>query len=393
MKTISLKINSILNLMMLSVFILSSSAQAMAGDEQTVAIGEKATLHSKVLNEDREIMVYTPNGYENSKEKYPVVYLLDGEWHFVHASGVVDFLSNQGLMPQSIVVAIVNVDRNRDFTPTQLKEKPVTGGAKQFTAFLKDELMPYVEKNYRTHDFNTIYGHSLGGMFVAYTFLTDPGLFDGYIAVSPYLPYDGNLVSKMVSDKLEKSYDHKFFYMTLGDEPAYYESVGQFVGAIETAQPEGLEFEYFQMAGADHNSTPHLTMYQGMQNIYGHWRMPKAAWKGGVAAVDQHYKMLSATYGYKISAPEFVLNQMGYNFMWAEDFEKAVEALQENARRFPQSANVYDSLGEALEKSGRLAEARESYEKAVKIAKNDDHPYLKVYETNLNRVQEVIAEK
>ncbi|MCB2218783.1 MAG: tetratricopeptide repeat protein [Bacteroidetes bacterium] len=393
MKTIQLKRNTILSALLLAFFTVTLTSFAFSGETKKVVLGEKIMLNSKVLNEDRQIMVYTPKGYEESSESYPVIYLLDGEWHFMHASGIVDFLSGQGLMPASIVVAIVNVDRNRDFTPTAIEAKANTGGADQFTAFIKKELMPYVHENYRTLPFETIYGHSLGGMYVAHTFLHTPDLFDGYIAVSPYLGFDDKLVAKEASEKLRKSYDHKFFYMTLGDEPTYYESVGQFVGTIQTSQPEGLVFKYTQMEGQDHNSTPHLTLYAGMQTIYHDWKLPKAAYKEGIASVDQHYKKLSKTYGYEIKAPEFVLNLMGYNYMWANNFEKAIDVLTENAKRFPQSANVYDSLGEALEKSGQIAEARQNYEKAVKIAKNDNHPYLKVYEENLNRVQEVVAEK
>ena len=393
MKTIhSSLIKQTLPFLLIFLFVASSVA-LKAGDGQKITIGEKFTIHSKALNEDRKIMVYTPTGYENSDAKYPVVYLLDGETHFVHAYGVVDFLSTQGLMPQSIVVAIVNVDRGRDFTPSQISEKSQTGGAAKFTAFIKDELKPYINKNYRTQPFETIYGHSLGGMYVAYTFLTDPDMFDGYIAVSPYLQYDEDYVTKMVKENLKDSYDHKFFYMTLGEEPAYYASVGQFVGTIETKAPKGLQFDYFQMSGANHASTPHLTMYNGMQEFYSNWKLPKEAWEGGIAAADEHYKKLSQVYGYTIETPEYVINQMGYNYMWADDFDKAVEVLSINAKRFPGSANVYDSLGEALEKSGKLAEARNNYEKAVKMAKAENNGYLKVYEENLNRVQELVAEK
>jgi predicted alpha/beta superfamily hydrolase len=393
MKTIKMKQTAFLTTLLLMAFFVAGSLTALAGDAKKVTIGEKITLHSKVLNEDREIMVYTPKGYAESAEGFPVIYLLDGEWHFVHASGIVDFLSGQGLMPASIVVAIVNVDRNRDFTPTAIEGKKNTGGADQFTAFIKKELMPYIHENYRTREFETIYGHSLGGMFVSHTFLNTPDLFDGYIAVSPYLGFDDKLVAKEASEKLRESYDHKFFYMTLGDEPTYYESIGQFVGTIQSTRPEGLVFKYTQMEGEDHNSTPHLTMYAGMETIYDDWKLPKEAYKEGIAAIDQHYKKLSQTYGYEIKAPEYVLNLMGYNYMWADNFDKAIEVLAENAKRYPESANVYDSLGEAFEKSGKTADARQNYEKAVKIAQKDNHPYLKVYEENLNRVQEVVAEK
>lgn len=391
MKTIKLNRATLMVLVLCAIFI-SATVAALAGDDHKITIGEKFTIHSKVLNEDRKIMVYTPNGYENSKTSYPVVYLLDGETHFVHAYGVVDFLSNQGLMPQSIVVAIVNVDRGRDFTPTPIEKKAVTGGAEKFTAFINDELKPHINKNYRTQPFETIYGHSLGGMFVAYTFLTNPDMFDGYIAVSPYLQYDKSYVAGLVKENLKENYDHKFFYMTLGDEPAYYESVGKFVGTIETKSPEGLHFDYVQMTAANHSTTPHLTMYEGMQYFYSKWKLPKESWEGGIATADNHYQKLSKIYGYQIETPEYVINQMGYNLMWEEDYDKAIAVFEENVQRYPESANVYDSLGEALENNGQLTESRKNYEKAVKIAKSGNHGFLKVYEENLNRVQALIAE-
>ena len=116
-------------------------------DDDKITIGEQLTIKSEVLDEERQMLVYLPAGYKDATTEYPVLYLLDGGYHFHHVTGIVQFLSSQGLMPQLIVVAIKNVDRNRDFLPTNDERVPTSGGAEKFLAFITDELIPYIEDN------------------------------------------------------------------------------------------------------------------------------------------------------------------------------------------------------------------------------------------------------
>jgi predicted alpha/beta superfamily hydrolase len=102
-------------------------------------IGKKILIRSVVLNESRELWVYTPTDYDRSSDGYPVLYLLDGESHFRHTAAMVEYLSDNLILPQMIIVAIPNTDRIRDFTPLRSliglngKEDPslfsTTGGA------------------------------------------------------------------------------------------------------------------------------------------------------------------------------------------------------------------------------------------------------------------------
>ena len=78
---------------------------------------------------------------------------------------------------------------------------------------------------------------------------------------------------------------------------------------------------------------------------------------------------------------------MGYNYLANEEVEMAISVFQENVNRFPNSANVYDSLGEAYEKNGQLDKAETNYAKSVEIAEIKKHPNLKIYKQNLARVQ------
>jgi predicted alpha/beta superfamily hydrolase len=123
-------------------------------------LGEETVMKSSHLGEDVKLLIYLPYDYSHSSKKYPVLYLLDGEYFMNQAAAAVQFLSDcpyirQSLIPQLIVVGIKTSDRNRDFTPTHVPEYegmafPSSGEADTFRRFLKEELMPFIEKEYRT---------------------------------------------------------------------------------------------------------------------------------------------------------------------------------------------------------------------------------------------------
>src|SRR6185295_11339504 len=169
--------------------LVSSSAFAQAG---TVS---RLTIKSKVMGEDRLILVRTPVGYETNKQSYPVVYMTDGDQHIGHTSSTVEFLARNGRMSEMIVVGIPNTDRTRDLSPTKPKQEgatgapqfPTAGGADNFLKFIETELIPEVEKRYRVTPFRMLAGHSLGGLFAVHAMLTKPDLFRSYVAVSPAL--------------------------------------------------------------------------------------------------------------------------------------------------------------------------------------------------------------
>ena len=193
--------------------------------------------------------------YGFSDQDYPVLYLLDGGTHFHHASGIVQFLAGQGLMPEMIVVAVINVDRTRDFSPTHVEERPTTGGAGKFISFMEEELMTFVDRNYRTSPFDILVGHSFGGTFATYALLEKPDLFNAYIAISPYMMYDNDYVVREAHTKLKSKYKNDLqFYMTVGDEPNYFEALTLFENLVNEKSPKGLKLTYTKMEKEKANS-------------------------------------------------------------------------------------------------------------------------------------------
>jgi predicted alpha/beta superfamily hydrolase len=388
--------NAIMKVLLIALaaaFLTGLTINVKAGDNK-ISIGEKVTIQSKVLNEERNLLVYLPDGYNLiATSEYPVIYLLDGGYHFLHASGITQFLSGLGVMPPAIVVGIINVDRGRDFTPTPDPKKQKGGGADKFMSFIQDELMPYITNTYRTQPYNILVGHSLGGTFATYAFLNNPDLFDGYISISPYLGWDDGLLVKQASEKLKPNYSNKFYYMTLGNEPEYLASVEKFSQIIKTASPTGLTFTFEYMKDESHNSIPHLSMYYGFGSIYDGWKIPDSKYKEGLASIDAHYKLLTDKFGYEIKTPEYIVNLLGYQYLGNKEYDKAIEVFKENVKRYPNSANVYDSLGEAFEKNSNYAEAEKNYEKAVALSDKTPNEFAGVYKDNLKRIQKNLAEK
>ena len=168
-------------LLIVSLFSVSS----LAGEiKNKIVIGETITIKSDILGENRLLMISLPSRYERTKKRYPVLYLLDGDTHFLNATAFVNFLARSRHIPQMIVAAIPNTSRTRDFTPKIDKDRTDSGGADKFIKFLKNEVFPLIEKEYRTVPYRVLFGHSLTGMFAIYTLFTNPEMFRAYIAVS-----------------------------------------------------------------------------------------------------------------------------------------------------------------------------------------------------------------
>ncbi|MCP4313984.1 MAG: hypothetical protein GY790_22240, partial [Bacteroidetes bacterium] len=326
----------------------------------------------------------------HSESKYPVLYLLDGGTHLQHASGAADYLSTQGHIPDIIVVAIHNIDRSRDFSPVHVDNIPTSGGAKKFLGFLSEELVPYLDENYRTAGFNILLGHSFGGTFIGYTLLAKPKLFDAYLAVSPFLMYADNYVVNKTSEKLKPFKNTKYFYMTVGNEDRYFETLEEYASIMKEKAGESVEFKYVKMPDEDHGTTPYLTVFSGLKFIFTGWQLPPELLQADLEDIDSHYKQISQRYGIEVQSPELVINALGYRYLQAEDFDTAIATFKANVERYPGSANVHDSLGEAYENNGNPEQAAISYKKAVSLGEKNGDANLPVYKTNLERVSREI---
>jgi uncharacterized protein len=370
---------------------------------QAPAVGAVTTLRlkSSVLGEERTILVRTPAGYEAGNQRYPVLYMTDGDAHIGHTGATVQFLSRNGRMSELIVVGITNTDRTRDLSPTHVKttnpdgklQFPTSGGGDKFLKFIETELIPEIEKSYRVQPYRILAGHSLGGLFAVHAMLSRPELFNSYIAVSPALQWDNQATVKRAEDFFKTRKElNRTLYFSLGHEPGPIEDAfHQFKQVLNKNQAKGFEWEAQEMADEDHGSVVLRSHYAGLRKVYNGWQLPRDPDTGAVTAADlkgveEHYQKLSAKFGFAIPVPENLINQVGYQLLFGEKTDEAIAAFKVNVERYPESANVYDSLAEAYERSGRLDLAAPLYEKASTLGQRNKDPNLGIYQANFERV-------
>jgi len=175
---------TIIILMILVVFVLPTLAQE---DGDPVSIGTYRILQSKVLNEDRTLLVNLPQGYDETTNSYPVLYILYGgqpQGYFAEAVHIVDRLNEASRIPDMIIIGVKNTDRYRDCLPINRNGEP--GGADNFLKFFTEELIPFVDQSYRTKDFRILLGPQAGAAFSVYALIENPELFRVNIVMNPF---------------------------------------------------------------------------------------------------------------------------------------------------------------------------------------------------------------
>ena len=387
----------------IAVLLIVSSAAIAQPDGGTV---KRLTLKSTVLGEDRIILVRTPAEYATNKASYPVLYMTDGDGHMGHTASTIEFLTRNGRIPEMIVVGVTNTDRTRDLTPAKSTNKnaagelqfPTAGGANNFLKFFETELIPHIEKEYRVHPYRILAGHSFGGLFAIHAMISKPGLFNSYIAVSPSLQWENAEAFKRAEEFLKNQKELKVtLYTSLGNEPGGIgENFDKFREVLGRTNIKGFEWQAEKMDDEDHGSVVLRSHYSGLRKIFAGWQGPRdpesGLMAGGLKGADEHYKKLSERFGYSIPTPENLINQMGYQLIFANKPDEAIAVFKANVERYPASANVYDSLAEAYERGGRIDLAEPLYDKARILGEQNNDPNTGVYKTNYERVHAKLKE-
>ena len=396
----------LLRVVLLTAFAFSVAAILAAAQDIAPPIPQKLVMHSNILNEDRTIWVRAPRGYEAGKNPFPVLYLTDGDGHINEIGNSIDFLVDNGRMPPFIVVGIANTDRTRDLTPTRADEKhddgtvqhyPTSGGADRFLDFIQTELMPEIEKRYRTAPYRIFAGHSLGGLLAIHILVTRPEMFQAYIAVSPSLWWDDQHTLHQAQGFFAAHAElNKALFFSLGNEGEQMQS--GFEGlkkSLTEKSPTDFRWASERFLDEDHGSTVLRAHYAALRSIFAHWEMPRDNTGfpvGGMTGIEQHYRELSARYGFSVPIPENLINGFGYRLLGEKKFDESIAVFQRNVQLYPGSANVYDSLADGFEGAGKLDLALQNCQKSVEVGTKTNDRNLNAFKDHLKRVQEKVKE-
>lgn len=258
--------------------------------------GKRDTLQSTVLKEERVFHVLVPEAYKpGSNDKYDVLYVTDGDGNAKTISAIQEFTHAENYMPQTIIVALLNTNRERDMTPSATEQAAGSGGADKFLAFFKNELVPHINKNYPTSGNNILYGHSLGGLFAMYALVKEPQLFNSYLAVDPSFWWDNLYMNKLATEKLSESlHAGKSLFIT-GREGGDYDRMG--IAGMDTIlkgkQLKGLNFKTVAYPNEHHGSLRLKSVYDGLKFFYDGYSHQAVEFHpmNGIVLKDKPYKV------------------------------------------------------------------------------------------------------
>lgn len=338
------------------LFALLLAASLPAAGGSPITVGETVRIPSKILGEERAILVSPPEGYARGQSRYPVLYLTDGEAHFQEACATADFLRRNGFMPAVLVVGVTNTNRTRNLTPP---------GADRFLDFFEKELVPYVEANYRTVPFRIFCGHSLGGLFGVHALMSRSDLFNAVIAASPVLSWGGGAELRRAETFFSaKRALKRFLFVTMaaeGDEDRG--AFDSFRKLLEANRLEGFRFGSAIFPDEDHFSVVLQSHYAGLKTLFDGWHIPR---KGGIGDLDvgnvgdlkARFAAISLRVGFTFTPPEALVNLLGRQALGRNEPERALEFFRYNVETYPDSPDAREALTRALEKAGMLAQPK-----------------------------------
>ncbi len=247
------------------------------GQDINIKLGFTDSIQSAILKENRQIIIHLPDDYDTSIKMYPVLYLLDGGINSVlEGVSAMNKLRGDKFIPEMIVVAIVNTDRDRDMMPLSTKQYSVpVAGAEKFLSFIGDELIPRIENKYRTNQQRILCGKSLSGLFTLYALLTKPQLFESYIGRSAGWLGDMNDYFTTLTNKAFQKpdqYKSKKIFMSnslidnYDKDHVIHKQMLEFSKKVKAKLGDRVQYKYVTYENYPH--VPFPSLYDGLKYIF-----------------------------------------------------------------------------------------------------------------------------
>jgi predicted alpha/beta superfamily hydrolase len=351
--------------------VFGSGGAAAQADGAPVSIGTYRVINSKVLEEARRLLVHLPRGYEGSSISYPVLYHTYGDYltYYADAYTALERLGDEARTPQIILVGIDNIDRYRDLRPLQRDGSPA--GIDNYTRFVTEEVIPFVESEYRTAGYRILAGPQAGAVFGLYTLQNNPDLFDAFILNNPFTsrPNARLLLEQAGRFYVSRESLQKFLFITYGgsnESPEDNADVERFAGLAAPAIDKGLDLRLNDISGNDEFIVP-LCLEEGLRALFDPYYVPLDRQFETLAEIDSFYSGLSAQYGYNVAPSEWAMTRSADALIAQKEYAEAVEILDRQTSLYPNKLNGWWRLAGIAAQQGDNARAIELYRKCVEI--------------------------
>jgi predicted alpha/beta superfamily hydrolase len=327
-----------------------------ASTPEPIVVGHVEHLWSQVLGEDRPLEIRLPGGYEEETETYPVLVVLDGGSSFSYLASLLDNLAPYHL-PEMILVGLPNTHRERDLDPVDASVGEAGEGALRFQGFLEEELIPYLDRRYRTVPIRVLAGHSLAGSFVLQALFSPRSSFQAFVATSPSLQSQPRAIALRARMEQGTPYSggERFVLLSAGSR----ETSGLLVAVRDLAEELerrgrgswGWHVEFREYEGEGH--VPVLGFYEGLRVFFEGWFPFEAFEEGDWTVLAKHYEELSARFGYHVRIPLAIGTTLANRILQTGDTLSALEGFRRLAEERPDEESLQRRIEELTARNPR----------------------------------------
>jgi len=380
-----------------------------AKPDNGIKIGLSDTINSKILNQKRELVIYIPESAKDpnrKREKYPVVYLLDGDYNFFPFVGMLmqySEMNDTKILPEMIVVGIPNIDNNSrmmDFSPTTAGNSEEYGGGNIFLEFMQTELFPYIEQNYSGSQNRTIIGHSFGGLVVMNALATKPEMFTNYLLIDGSLYFDDELFLNDPNYSLKgKDLKNKNLFIGIANTATYgsdlesikNDTIGankyvryslKLVDQIDNLDTDlKMQWKYYE--NDTHGSTAFLSQNDGFrffyswfefkkeQNYRNKYFVPESNDDRFANLTKNHFENVSEKLGYDFKPEQdWLSGYAGSLNSFQKQPDQAIETYKLNIDYYPNSSSAYKDLADFYLLQKDTISAKKYYIKTLELNDN-----------------------
>ncbi len=379
----------------------TASAQSKGSD---VVIGTNYIIQSQILNQERGIQVYLPDSYETESDKrYPVLYVLDGQWYFANGVAVQKSLRTPGFIPEMIVVGILNKN--------PLRRTLFSSESEKFTLFLEKEVLSFIDATFRTNDDRILFGWENSANYTSQMILSAKNLFNGAIATNGGY---ANL-EQIKKFNARKNPSDRYLYIANSKKDIYSIDFSEELSRLLTKEePNHLIWKYELFNDEIHESLAHIALYKGLTYYYHNYPKPDFESiqdylnRGGLSYLKEYYKERGERFGinteinnstkntliwlawrrdnfeyFTFFMDEFkdVLvtnryqsaywqNRLGQFYLKYKDYDHAIQYFEFGIQNYPdpkRMTTMYNGLGDAYSGKGMKKDALSAYNKSLEI--------------------------
>ena len=343
---------------------------AADAEPPVIGIGRKHTVDSRALGEKTDLIVHLPAHYASGEQRYPVLLFLGSDFRakFAQAAATLDCMTDGGQLPPIILVGVDLPHGNFGLVPQE--SAGGTAGADRHIAALGEEIIPFVDRTFRTNGYRILYGGSNSGVFAVYALLSGRLPIQAYFSSSPMLGSCPNLIAEKAQAAFAVAgRPGRFLYLIGSDNDLdrVTHELPKFVDLLGKSAPGWLRWQAETRHHEGH--VPEMDLALGLRALFPDYN-PETE-RMTLRGLRDHFGALSERYGFLIEVPETLLFSTGMTLATSRQLDEAQGIFEFAVGRHPRNARLHAGLGFVHKQRGTPAIALVHLMEALKIDPED----------------------